>query len=818
MTAQVGINTETPSPNSALHIVAPNNDKGVILPQIPSDISLDEVVTSGSLPGGTSFDADGLVVYNQQTSCFNYYKQSVGTWYSLCGTPPPAIGTVNCSSGIEQIGVYMEDKVFNINNYLRVKITVVSPGTYSITAMPRTANGYYFSGSGVFPATGTYDIILSGAGTPTNPGTDEIDFVFNGTAQNCGYSLPIQEGTPDFCIISARQIPTTPWPVGQIFNASTAPSDLKYYAEVTVQVNKPGPYIITAIEQNGYDFTGTGQLYQASGYNPNGNFPQTVTVNIPVVAGKMANSNAQNTNTFQLTSVGANLCQTIYPLTITLAEIAFSVDCQGITLNNFGTLTQGTAIPDASTLTMQVTAASPGSTQITANFAGLSFSTGALGTPGEVTLTSGVQSVTLYPVTSGQKPNQAGTFPIQISSSKGGYASCATPKTVTVNAATAAFRNITISTFTNSSQYILNPYTGGADVPCDMVLSVQADVAGNYTLSTTVNGVTWSGTGNVPAGTSTITLTPVNPTANRPTSSGTKAVSLSYTQIVGGTSVPSVTNTQNVYFVQRKVNVLFVGGDAYSGFSASNNAGKMFRASNNFGPTGTMNVAGITPYNAGGSPSASALKTQINSNKIDIIVVGYNFITSNDQNIVLANFVNNKGGALIYSQENYASNAQALVQLISGVNLTFGNGGGGGTYINTMVTDASDPVINGPFGNLSGAYIGNDVANAMPVQSTTLGGTLKVLTRVLSTNNVWAFRDTARGFLYMSDSGWMAGHPSTYLTTTIYYPLQLNADNTPRTKAYDGGYQVSNSFLFGNALSWAIDWAAAHCNVNYMIP
>ncbi|MCL1868669.1 MAG: hypothetical protein FWF72_07005 [Paludibacter sp.] len=819
--AQVGINTENPSPNAALHVVAPNQDKGVIIPQVPSNVSLGDVVLSGTHldTDGVSqvpFDANGLVLYNQEQGCFNYYKTSTDTWYSLCGTPPPAIGTVDCSS-ITAVGVYIEGTVFNINNYLQVKINVTSPGTYTITAVATESNGngYYFSSNGTFPQVGNYVVNLIGAGMPVAAGLNHINYTFNGMEQNCGTEINIQESTPDFCIIGVKQMPSTPWPINQVFNPSSG--SMNFYAEVTLQVNKPGAYTLSTVEQNGYSFSGSGQLSQASGYNPSGSFPQTVIVNMPVVSGQKATANTPETNTFQVSSVGPNNCRTIFPLTITLAQITFTIDCQNINLNNFGTLKQGVAIPDNSTLTMPVNASTGGTTQITANFAGLSFSTGAPGAPGEITLANGAQIVTLYPVTLGQKPNQAGDHQVALSSSKGGYEKCASPKTVTVQPATASFSNISISTFTNQNQYILNPYTGGVDVPCDMVLAVQVDVAGEYNLTTTVNGVTWAGQGSVPAGNSTVTLQPVNPTSNRPLASGQHSVSLSYTKITGGTPGAAVTNSKIVYFVQRSVNVLCLGGAPYSGYSTTYNAGKMIRDTKNFGPTGTVGVQAIKMFDGGGAPSTAALRNSINNNKIDIIVVAYNFQpnTAADRQ-VLADFVNNKGGALIFSSELNPAYAQDLVSRISGSNITFALTGGT-TYIN-IVENISDPVITGPFVDLRGKAIGNDVANAMPVQSSSVPSPLITLAKVQANGNVWAFRHPSKGFLYICDSGWLAGHPTASTADRTIYPLQLNSDNTPKTKAYSGENTVYNSFLWGNSMAWAIDWAAAHCNVSYMIP
>jgi hypothetical protein len=154
--------------------------------------------------------------------------------------------------------------------------------------------------------------------------------------------------------------------------------------------------------------------------------------------------------------------------------------------------------------------------------------------------------------------------------------------------------------------------------------------------------------------------------------------------------------------------------------------------------------------------------------------------------------------------------------MISGVNVTVGNNGGN-NYIN-IVENINDPVINGPFIDLKGKAIGNDVSNAMPVQATSVPSPLIALAKVQANGRVWAFRDPNRGFLYICDSGWLAGHPTASTGSTTIYPLQLNSDKTPKTKNYSGGNTVYNSFMWGNAMAWAIDWVSAHCNVNYMIP
>jgi hypothetical protein len=841
--AQVGINTEVPSPNAALHIEAPNDNLGLIIPQVPSDISLGEVDTIGVIPGAgpngmdLTFNADGLVLYNEQTGCYNYWSEPAHDWLSLCGTPPPAIGTISCGNlNFIAVGQYIEKQPLTINNYIQVKIDVTKAGTYTITAQTTNANGYFFSTSGTFPTVGIYTVNLPGSGVPQDPGTDVIHFVFNGETQDCAQdpmSIVVQPGKPDYCIIGARQIPSSPWPKNQPLNPN-------YYAEVTIQVNRPGHWAISTSEQNGYAFSGNGELSKASGFNPAGDFPQTVTVNVPVVPGQMVANNTNTPDRFTLSTTGNNECMSSYPLSVDLAQIQFEINnCADIAISAPGgtlVLQQGVALDNATIITLPVTVTVGGKTQITATFAGLQFSTGSLGVPEEVDIANTQTNVILYPTTSGQKPNQSGTFPINLTSSKGGLTKCITPKQVTVDPAIARFTDITFAAFSNSNQWTMNPMASSHDIPCDMLVRVTCSQAGNYTLTTEPNnGVTWTGSGSVTAGQNTITLKPVgtNPKANE---SGPKTIRLNYQDVDNAWKYTS----GECYFVQREIRILFLGNTTYSGFGNNNNAyaKKLWSDPRNFGPNGIVGIKAMKTYSQT-SNSATTLRRNINENKIDIVVVGYNWQpNSAAERDVLATFVKTTKGALIYSSEYGDSYSEALITAITERTITVGSGGGN-AYLNKVLPGVDDKkIINGKFTtalgiSLEGKYIANDVSNAKPVQSTSVPAPLLALITTCNSNpsnnnKVWAFCDTRpdRFFLYLCDSGWMSGNVTTYANSSIYHPLKLDGDNKPTYKpnysdsnsGIAGNQQVWNSLLFANALGAAIDYVAEQRDPNYEQP
>ncbi|MFV0469984.1 MAG: hypothetical protein ACK5MK_13790 [Dysgonomonas sp.] len=193
--AQVGINTENPNKLTELDIrnIINGNDtvpKGIMIPRMTeaqrNEINVTEDMTL----------ANGLFIYNTDEDCFNYYSKTDKEWKSLCGKLGKAEFTIpDCSSIIiGGKGTYFSNKALDASHYLQIKVNVTKPGSYNITAIPESpGNGYYFTINGEFLATGSYTIIVPGAGTPQTPSAnqsdltsgDKIAITLNGTASGC---------------------------------------------------------------------------------------------------------------------------------------------------------------------------------------------------------------------------------------------------------------------------------------------------------------------------------------------------------------------------------------------------------------------------------------------------------------------------------------------------------------------------------------------------------------------------------------------------------------------------------------------------------
>lgn len=95
----------------------------------------------------------------------------------------PASLTIDCASVIVS-GTFAAGTALNAGNTVSIGVTVISPGSYSISTAP--VNGIVFSGSGTLAA-GAQTITLTGSGTPTVGGNFNIAISFG--ASTC--SLPI---------------------------------------------------------------------------------------------------------------------------------------------------------------------------------------------------------------------------------------------------------------------------------------------------------------------------------------------------------------------------------------------------------------------------------------------------------------------------------------------------------------------------------------------------------------------------------------------------------------------------------------------------
>jgi len=134
----------------------------------------------------------GLVVYNlveddEEELCLGINQWDGEQWNCLQNKMGNAIAEIKNCNTLRFTGQYQNNVPLNSSNFMSIELTVTKAGAYTITAMPDPENGYYFTASGVFMATGDYTLTVPGAGTPTDftptgdPG-DLIKITFNGKA------------------------------------------------------------------------------------------------------------------------------------------------------------------------------------------------------------------------------------------------------------------------------------------------------------------------------------------------------------------------------------------------------------------------------------------------------------------------------------------------------------------------------------------------------------------------------------------------------------------------------------------------------------
>ena len=186
LTAQVTIgDTSPPKSFSILELIS--KEGGLRLPQMTT-AERDALITTADV-ADLAF-AGGLMIYNTDEDCVDYYDKEKKVWISLCqGSSNPVVGISDCSR-IRVYGQYYQGAPLGSANYISIPITVTQKGNYNIIAS--SGNGYYFQASGVFEELGTFEIRLNGMGTPVantpNPGNyNLITFTCNGSAlgENC---------------------------------------------------------------------------------------------------------------------------------------------------------------------------------------------------------------------------------------------------------------------------------------------------------------------------------------------------------------------------------------------------------------------------------------------------------------------------------------------------------------------------------------------------------------------------------------------------------------------------------------------------------
>jgi hypothetical protein len=265
--------------------------------------------------------------------------------YTLAGAP-------NICTGIFADGSYIIGKTLTGSNILKVQAIVAAPGDYTITAA--TTNGFSFSGSGVFASTGLQDVYLKGTGTPIKAEISTV--IVNGVASTCNAGITVLSDTAGKAVFSFEGSPNDciNFTINGNYYAGIVTA-LNNTVTMSVNVNKPGSYIINTNTANGITFSDAGSF-------------ATTGRHTVVLLAKGTPVRSESTAFVPNTgTVSCNFYLTVAPLpppaVFTLSGAPNN--CAPVTVNGFYILSK--PLDNANTVIIQVDVSTAGSYTITTN-------------------------------------------------------------------------------------------------------------------------------------------------------------------------------------------------------------------------------------------------------------------------------------------------------------------------------------------------------------------------------------------------------------------------------------------------------------------
>jgi len=134
--------------------------------------------------------AEGLVIYNTDLGCIEFYGGESAGWHCPCISPSSA----DCET-LRVNGEYVEGQTLGTTNTVTLEVEACTPGGYSLATS--AVNGYRFSARGTFATAGTHTVTLIGSGTPVSAGSDF--FLLSGMGISCPFTVDVQSApTPEY--------------------------------------------------------------------------------------------------------------------------------------------------------------------------------------------------------------------------------------------------------------------------------------------------------------------------------------------------------------------------------------------------------------------------------------------------------------------------------------------------------------------------------------------------------------------------------------------------------------------------------------------
>ena len=346
-----------------------------------------------------------------------------------------------------------------------------------------------------------------------------------------------------------------------------------------------------------------------------------------------------------------------------------------------------------------------------------------------------------------------------------------------------------------------------------ITLNVTVTTSGSYNINTPLtNGIRFSASGNFTPGTHTITLI----------GSGTPTVNSDF-PITINANTPQGNNTCNTTMpltLPAMTYAVIGSGSTYSWNSPARSQA-LTNGGISFGPNGIVKIVSFTQLwdTSTISTATNYLSNGYGSGGVmpDVVLYfAYGAAPTAALTTALKDYIN-KGGCVIYgSADGTSSDVNTLMSGLFGISPAIAQSGGQTDDDVYMISNLpTDPVINGPFGNLSARHWGEDNGTAGSVMMTELPPNSVQICSARSASKtlqdpqysiVW-YNDS-KNFLYFGDS---VGSSTTDNSTSAY-PSRYNSQGLPLSKNYGPGTAwnqfIYNSALELNAVAWILKKAA----------
>ena len=236
----VAVGTQAPDKLAIVDLTS--TEKGFFIPRM-NTVQRDALSTTAT--------QDGLMIYNTDEGCIDYWSKTELSWKSLCGVLGAA--TLDCTGTPTTYGTYTVGTALDNTNYLSIPVNISKPGTYELKGT--TTNGYNFYSSGTILSNGIYTLTAMGQGTPKAAATNNVTLTLNGKlSANCG--------TPTVTVVNSTSVFTMTCGSATVNGTYYVNKVLDGTNTITLPVNVTalGNWSITTNTASGISFSGAGKF------------------------------------------------------------------------------------------------------------------------------------------------------------------------------------------------------------------------------------------------------------------------------------------------------------------------------------------------------------------------------------------------------------------------------------------------------------------------------------------------------------------------------------------------------------------------------